>query len=78
MLVDNNKMTAVHCTLLVKVVRAVSEEQFSEHFAKQDFPRIRMSPAESKIKESFWPDCTAVLLDRGILQPATSSAKLVA
>lgn len=78
MLVDNNKMTAVHCALLVKIVRACSEEQFSGHFTKQDFPKIRMGPAEGKIKENFWADCAALLLERGILQPKAAGEKIAA
>src|SRR5262245_5051624 len=70
MLVDRNRVTDVHFNLLLKCVRACQPEQFKEHFDKQDFPKVRMSPAESKIKEKFWQDCTAVLLERGILQPA--------
>lgn len=73
MLVDKNKMTDVHFNLLLKVVRGCQAEQFSEHFNKQDFPKVRFGPAETKIKEKFWADCTAVLLDRGILQPAVAS-----
>lgn len=76
MLVDNNKMTAVHCTLLVKIVRSCTEGQFGDHFNKQDFPKIRLGPAEIKIKEKFWADCTALLLERGILQPQTSPSKV--
>jgi hypothetical protein len=70
MLVDRKTMTDVHCGLLIKIVKACSAEQFSEHFEKKDFPRVRMSPAETKLKEKFWDDCTSVLLERGILQPA--------
>lgn len=72
MLVDRNRMTDVHCTLLVKIVRSCTEEQFSEHFNKEDFPKIRLGPAESKIKDKFWVDCRALLLERGILQPAVA------
>lgn len=72
MLNDKNKMTDIHCNLLFKVVRACKGDQFGEHFEKQDFPKIRLGPAEEKIKEKFWADCTAVLLDRGILQPAVA------
>ena len=71
LLIDNQKMTQVHCNLLIKIVRSCSAEQFTEHFEKQDFPKLRMGPAESKIKEKFWMDCTTVLLERGLLQPAT-------
>lgn len=77
MLVDKTRVTDVHFNLLLKVVRGSTQEQFGEHFEKQDFPKIRMSPGESKIKEKFWTDCTTVLLERGILQPA-GAAKAVA
>ena len=73
MLVDNTKMTGAHFSLLIKVVRACSQEEFGEHFEKQDFPKIRVGPAESKIQEKFWGDCVSVLKDRGLLQPATAT-----
>jgi hypothetical protein len=73
MLVDKVRMTDVHCTLLLKVVRACTHEQFAEHMEKMDFPKIRLGPAETKIKEKFWQDCLAVLKDRGVLQPNTST-----
>lgn len=72
MLVDRVKLTDVHCNLLVKIVRACSQGQFAEHFSKQDFPKVRMGPNEVKIKEKFWADCTAVFLERGLLQPEVS------
>jgi len=75
MLIDRKSLTDVHCNLLVKIVKACSADQFSEHFEKQDFPKIRMSAAEEKIKEKFWADCTTILLDRGVLQPRTTSNK---
>ncbi len=78
MLVDRNLMTDVHCNLLVKIVRACTEEQFSEHFEKEDFPKVRTGPAEDKIKEKFWANCKAILLERGILQPSTAHKEKVA
>ncbi|MGE0528097.1 MAG: hypothetical protein AB7G93_01545 [Bdellovibrionales bacterium] len=74
MLIDRKNMTDVHCNLLLKIVKTCTSEQFSMHFEKKDFPRIRMSPAESKIKETFWDNCMAVLLERGILQPLPASS----
>jgi hypothetical protein len=70
MLIDRKTMTDVHCNLLLKVVKSCSAEQFGEHFEQQSFPKIRTSPAEDKIKEKFWQDCTATFLERGILQKA--------
>jgi hypothetical protein len=68
MLVDRNKVTDVHFNLLLKIVRSCTPEVFGEHFEKKDFPKIRMSPNETKIKDKFWQDCTAQLVERGILQ----------
>ncbi len=73
MLVDNKPMGDVHFNLLLKVVRAGDEAQFCEHFEKKEFPKLKMGPAETKIKEKFWDDCIAALKSRGILQPATAS-----
>lgn len=49
-IVDRVKTSDVHCSLLVKIARACNAEQFAEHFNKQDFPKIRMSPAETDRK----------------------------
>lgn len=78
MLVDGKNMTDVHCNLLIKIVKACSADQFGEHFDKQDFPRVRMTPAEDKIKEKFWGACTTTLLERGILQPALPAKPVAA
>jgi hypothetical protein len=77
MLIDKKSMTDVHCNLLLKIVKSCSPEKFGEHFEKKDFPKVRFSPAEDKIKEKFWDSCTSVLLERGLLQPA-SAQKLAA
>jgi hypothetical protein len=70
MLVDKKNMTDVHCNMLIKIVKGCSMEQFMEHFEKKDFPKLRFGPAEMKIKEKFWDNCTTTLLERGILQPS--------
>lgn len=70
MLVDRKLVTDVHFNLLMKVTRGCNAEQFSEHFERSSFPKVRLGPAEEKIKEKFWADCTSLLLERGILQPA--------
>ena len=70
-LVDNKRMTDVHCNLLLKIAKGCDGNQFTEFFEKGEFPKLRFGPAEKKIQEKFWGDCTALLLERGILQPAT-------
>lgn len=72
-LVDNKPMGDAHFSLLLKVVRAGGETEFSEHFEKQDFPKVKFSPGETKIKEKFWGDCVTTLKARGLLSPAPTS-----
>lgn len=73
MLVDKKTMTDVHCNLLIKIAKSCSLEQFAEHFENKDFPKVRMSPAEIKIKEKFWQDSVLALNERGLLQPIATS-----
>lgn len=73
MLVDRNKMTDVHANLLFKIVKSCTPDQFGEHFSAMTYPKIRMSPNEEKLKEKFWGDVVAVLLERGLLQPAVAA-----
>jgi hypothetical protein len=78
MLIDRKRMTDVHANLLFKIVKSCNPVQFGEHFDKKSFPKIRMSPNEDKLKEKFWEDVTAVLLERGILQPSVATPIKVA
>ena len=73
MLVDNKPFSEPHFNLMIKIVRACNEVQFSEHFEKQDFPKIKMGPAEMKIKEKFWADCMTTWNNRGLLTPAVAT-----
>lgn len=74
MLVDNKPFTEAHFNLLMKVVRACDPATFDQHADKADFPKIKMGPAETKVKESFWKDCEACLKSRGLLNPAVKTA----
>ncbi|AHI04955.1 hypothetical protein BDW_02225 [Bdellovibrio bacteriovorus W] len=73
MLVDNKPMTEAHFNLMLKVVRGCSEEQFGTHFTAQDFPKVKMGPAEIKIREKFWNDCMQTWQQRGLLNPAVAT-----
>ncbi len=77
-LIDKKNMTDVHFNLLLKIVRATPASQFGEYVDKKDFPRIRMSPAETKLKEKFWDECLMVLEERGLLQPAAAESVKIA
>lgn len=70
MLVDQKPMGDVHFNLLLKVVRAGNAEQFCKHVEASDFPKVKMGPAEIKLKENFWKDCFKTFEARGLLNPA--------
>ena len=70
MLVDSKPITEVHFNLMMKIVRTCSMDDFGMHFDKQDFPKIKMGPAEIKLKEKFWKDIEMGLNSRGLLGPA--------
>ncbi len=69
MLVDSKSFTEPHFNLMIKILRACNQTQFSEHFEKSDFPKIKLGPAEIKLKEKFWADCVVIWKSRGLLNP---------
>lgn len=74
MLVDNKPFTDVHFNLMIKIVRGCDVNAFTSHFEKNDFPKLKMSPAEQKLKDKFWGDCTTCWSSRGILSPSVKAA----
>lgn len=73
MLVDNKPFTEAHFNLMLKVVRACNETQFTEHFDKQDFPKVKMNANDIKLKEKFWADAVTTWNNRGLLTPAVAT-----
>lgn len=74
MLVDGKPFTEAHFSLMIKIVRGCDEPTFCQHFEKCDFPKIKLGPAEQKIKDKFWEDCVTCFKSRGILNPAVKKA----
>jgi hypothetical protein len=70
MLCDNKPMGDVHFNLLKKVLSSCSADQFKDLAEKSDFPKIKFSPAEVKLKDKFWSDCFQTFQARGLLNPA--------
>lgn len=73
MLVDNKPFTEAHFNLMMKVVRGCNETQFTEHFEKQDFPKVKMNANDMKLKEKFWADAMTTWNNRGLLTPAVAT-----
>ncbi len=70
MFVDGKPVTEAHFNLMIKIVRGTKAEDFCNFCEKTDFPKIKMSPGEQKIKEQFWKDWMQAFQSRGVLNPA--------
>ena len=68
------QFTAVHFGMLLKVVRAGSENDFCDHFYNEKFPKSKFNAQEIVLKETFWPLCVTALNQHGLLQPAQKTA----
>ncbi|PIS10389.1 MAG: hypothetical protein COT73_09630 [Bdellovibrio sp. CG10_big_fil_rev_8_21_14_0_10_47_8] len=73
MLVDGKPITDVHLNLLLKIVRGCQADEFANCFEQQQFPKVKMGPAEQKIKEKFWQDIEQGCNSRGLLNPAVAT-----
>lgn len=69
MLVDK-QFSPEQFTMLMKIVRGCNETAFNEHFTKGDFPKLKFTPKEIPLKESFWNALITVCNSRGLLSPA--------
>jgi hypothetical protein len=74
MLVDGKTLTETHFQMLIKIARACNAEQFCNHALAGDFPKIRFSANETKLKEKLWKDCEMCLASRGLLSPIANAA----
>jgi hypothetical protein len=74
MLIDPKLFTDVHFNLMLKLVRGCSEAQFCEHVEKTDYPKVKMSANEMKLKDKFWADLFKVCESRGLLNPGQKAA----
>ena len=73
MLVDNKPFTEAHFNLMMKIVRTCNESQFTEHFEKQDYPKIKLTPNDIKLREKFWAEAITTWNNRGLLTPAVAT-----
>lgn len=61
------RMTEVHVRVLLKVVRGINEDEFVSHFEANSFPKVKLSPAETALKETFWAVCAEGCSKVGLL-----------
>lgn len=71
MLVDPKAFSDIHFNMMLKIVRVCTPQQFAEHCEREDFPKIKFSPNESKLKETFWKALVSHCDSRGLLNPAS-------
>lgn len=70
----SGKMTEAHLRVLLKAARAVGEDEFIAHFEAGTLPKIKLSPAESPLKESLWTVCAEGCVRVGLLSAAKKAA----
>ncbi len=70
----DKSFTNDHFTMMFKIIRTGNKESFCEHYTKSDYPKIKFSPNETKIKETFWATLTTLMSQKGLIQPTKSAA----
>ena len=68
------RFTEVHLRLLLKVARAVNETEFATHCEAETFPKVKMNPAESAMKEAFWGIACEACTKVGLMTAAKKAA----
>jgi len=63
----SGELSDVHFRLLMKIAKQGPEADFVSSFQGDSLPKLRLSPAEIKIKEHFWKVCKAKLAGTGLL-----------
>lgn len=61
------RMSEVHLRVLLKVARTVSEDEFCTLWEAGGFPKLKMSPAESALKENFYSVCGEACAKVGLI-----------
>lgn len=56
-----------HFRMLLKIVRATNEAEFTEAFNGESIPKVRLTPAEYPLKETVWPAAKKKLMAVGLL-----------
>lgn len=73
-LIDPQGFNDIHFGLLLKIVRSGDEANFIQLIEKSEFPKVKFTPNEQKIKESFWATANKVFQSRGLVGPAQKVA----
>lgn len=74
LLIDGKTFTDSHLAMALKIVRTGNEESFCEHYTKTDFPKIKFSANELKLKETFWNSLTKAMASKGLITPTAKAA----
>jgi hypothetical protein len=73
-MLSGGKMTEVHVGALVKIARASTEEAWLAHWEAGTFPKVKFTPAETALKETFYGVCGEACVKMGLLPAALKAA----
>jgi len=64
------RMTENHLRMLLKIVRAVNENDFITHYEADGFPKVKLVASELALKDGFWSVCLDACAKVGLVTPA--------
>ncbi len=73
-MLDPKHFTEIHFNMLMKILRNCSKETFIDCLDKNDFPKLRFTANELKLKETFWASCCQALASKGIVSPTAKAS----
>lgn len=76
MLVDAT-LTEAHFRILMKLAKGGPEADFTDAFLNESMGKLRLSPKEAPMKDTFWAICKKKLVSLGLL-PAIAAAPTTA
>ena len=72
MLVDKD-LTENHFRVLMKLAKGGPETDFVDAFNKEDMGKLRLSPKEAPMKDTFWAICKKKWVAMGLLNKTTAA-----
>lgn len=71
MLVDKS-LTEAHFRILMKLAKGCPEAEFVDAFTKDTMGKLRLSPKEAPLKDTFWSVCLAKFVGLGLISKAAA------
>ena len=68
------KMSEAHVRSMLKIARAVNEDDWAVHWQAGTFPKVKFNPGEVAIKETMYAVCGDAFAKVGLITPVKKVA----